>query len=221
MAFAHKINRVTIYGSSFGGEEEWSTGFYMGEHDADADLPSQTLVDALGPLWQTFFTATTSYIGSAWKTAEIKIAQLGTDGKVIADTPVYYTYPTPITGGGTGPNFPPQVALVATLVGPQARGLASKGRMFLPGVMSALDGNGRIADAQRASICTNLKTFLTAVNTHAATDNVVMLASQGRKPPLLGDPVNHEVISVRVGNVYDTQRRRRNALAEAYSTATL
>lgn len=220
MGFAHKVNRVTISGSSFGGEEEWSTGFYFGYTSGDADLPDQATVDAIAPLWQTFFTSSTSYIGNAWKTHEVKMSQLGTDGKTIADSPKYYTYATPLTGGGTGPNFPPQVALVATLVGAEARGLASKGRMFLPGVISALDGNGRLADAARSAICTNLKTFLTAVNALPA-NNVVVLASQGRKAPLLGDPVIKQAISVRVGNVYDTQRRRRNALTEVYSTATL
>lgn len=218
MGFNHKVNRVTISGSSFGGEEEWSTGFYFGYTSGDADLPDQDTVDAIGPLWQTFFTASTSYTGSAWKTHEIKMSQLGTDGKTIADSPKYFTYATPITGGGTGPNFPPQVALVATLVGAEARGLASKGRMFLPGIMSSVDSNGRISDASRTSICNNLKTFLVGVNMLPA-NNVVVLASQGRKPPLLGDPVIKQAINVRVGNVYDTQRRRRNALTEVYSTA--
>lgn len=220
MAFAHKVNRVTISGTMFGGEEEWSTGFYFGYTGGDADLPDQTLVDGIGPLWQTFFTNATSRVSNQWKTSEIKVAQLGTDGKTIPDSPVYYTYPAPITGAYNSPSFPPQCALVATLVGPLPRGLASKGRMFLPGIVGSVDSNGRLGDTDRGTICTNIKTFLTAVNALPA-NNVVVLASKGSLVPGGSAPIIKAAISVRVGNVYDTQRRRRNALTEVYSTATL
>ena len=220
MAFAHKINRVTISGSMFGGEEEWSTGFYVGNASADANTPDQTFVDAIGPLWQTLFTTAANGFNNNYKTHEIKMVQLGTDGKTVPDSQRYYTYPAPITGGYATNTNPPQIALVVTLIGVSARGLASKGRMFLPGTGFAVDVNGRIPTASQTTLTTATKTFLTAVNA-LPENNVVMLASQGRKPPLLGDPVNHEVISIRIGNVFDTQRRRRNALTEVYTTATL
>ncbi len=222
MAFAYKINRVTMSGTSFGGEEQWSTGFYMGYTAGDANLPQQSVVDAIGPLWQTFFLAASSKIHNQWQTTEVKIVQLAVNGTTVPDSQVYYTYPAPISGGGgAGVSvFPPQIALVATLVGPQARGLASKGRMFLPGVTAAVNANGRISDADRGTICTNVRTFLRGVTDIPGEDNVPMLASQGRGLLSVG-AINHEVISVRVGNVYDTQRRRRNALTEAYSTVVL
>lgn len=221
MAFAHKVNRVTMSGSMFGGEEEWSTGFYMGNVSADANLPQQSIVDAIGPLWQTFFTTAANGFNSNYKTHEIKIVQLkATDGKTVPDSQVYYTYPAPITGGYTTNINPPQISAVATLISPIARGLASKGRMFLPGTGFSVDTNGRIPTASQTSLTNNLKTFLRAVN-DLPEDNVILLSSKGRTAPLLGAPVMHEVISVRIGNVYDTQRRRRNALTEVYTTATL
>lgn len=221
MAFAHKVNRITIRGISYGGEEEWTTGFFMGNAGADANAPSQAVVDAMGPLWNTFFTSAANKFGNNFQTTEIKIAQLDVDGHTVADSPKYYTYPAPITGGWNGSGFPPQIALVGTLVGVSPRGLASKGRMFLPGINASLDANGRISASDRLAICTGLRVFLRGVVDIAGEDNVPILASKGR-PGIIPTPgVSHEIISVRVGNVYDTQRRRRNALVEAYSTVNL
>jgi len=221
MPYAFKVNRVTMQGTSFSGEEIWSTGFYLGNVSADADAPTEAMATSIGALWQTFFTHTNSRISSQFQTTEVKIAQLGTDGLTIPDSVKYYTYPAPISGVQGSTLFPPQIALVATLVGPQARGLASKGRMFLPGVSAAVSTNGRISDLNRGEMATNVRTFIRGVVDLAETNNVPLLASQGR-PGIGGTaPVNHEIVSVRVGNVYDTQRRRRNGLAEAYSTVVV
>lgn len=221
MGFSHQVNRVTISGSMYGGEEEWSTGFYMGNVGADSNAPLQSIVDAIGPLWQTLFTTSANGFSNNYKTHEIKIVSLkASDGKTVPDSQVYYTYPAPITGGYATNQNPPQIATVCTLIGVAARGLASKGRMFLPGTGFSVDTNGRIPTANQTALTTGMKTFLTAVNA-LPEDNVILLASQGRKPPLIGGPVMHEVISIRLGNVYDTQRRRRNALTEVYTTQTL
>jgi len=221
MPYAFKVNRVTLQGTSFSGEEIWSTGFYLGNIAADADAPTESLATSIGALWQTFFTHTNSRVSSQFQCTEVKIAQLGTDGNTIPDSVKYFTYPAPISGIQGSTLYPPQVAMVATLVGPVARGLASKGRMFLPGISAAVTTNGRISDLNRGELATNVRTFIRGVSDIAETDNVPILASQGR-PGIGGTaPISREVVSVRVGNVYDTQRRRRNGLAEAYSTVVL
>ena len=49
------------------------------------------------------------------------------------------------------------------------------------------------------------------------------LINASHPPVVIGgpSPVNKVVTTIKVGNVYDTQRRRRNALAESYAAATL
>jgi hypothetical protein len=229
LPYAHQVKRVTISGTSFGGAEQWSTGFYVGAVGADVSNPTQAFADAIRTAWTTFFQSTGAAIGNLWKTDNVKVAQVGTDGKTNLSNVVYAPYGTPIVGGNAAAAFPPQIALVASLENAGARGLAAKGRMYLPGVSAAVNGSGQIATAGVTGITTAMKTFLDAVNAAAPTGERVILASQGRrvKQPdgsyavTPGTAVNADVNRVRVGSVYDTQRRRRNQLVEAYQSSTL
>lgn len=224
--YAHRINKVTLSGTMFGGAEEWSTGFYVGNATADAELPTVQLAEDIATAWETFFEHAQSYISNQYKAEIVKISSFGIDGKANSADTVYASLPNN-TQGARSEMLPPQCALVATLQGPQSRGLASKGRMYLPGVVIGIGNNGQTDPFNTNLICVNLKTFLNAVNASAETDNVVMLASHGQltsagAPKIGGLPaVNHEVISVKIGTVYDTQRRRRNGLSEQYMTNVL
>jgi hypothetical protein len=226
MPFLHRVTRVTIAGTSFGGAEEWSTGFYIGNESADADLPTQQLADDIRTAWQTYFVTSSSYFANTFTSTLVKCSSMGTDGKSSAEDTIYSTFTGNASGARTE-NFPPQVALVATLVSAKARGVGAKGRMYLPGVVAPVDGTGHINGTTQAGILANLDTFLTAVNASTATSNVIVLASQGSlnpdgTPKVGGSaPITKAVTAIRLGNVYDTQRRRRNGLAEAYQSSTL
>jgi hypothetical protein len=93
--------------------------------------------------------------------------------------------------------------------------------MFLPGINANIGADGRLASSNQTDILTNFKTFMSNVNSLQDSPGVIVLASQGRKAPLVGGPANKAVTSVRLGNVYDTQRRRRNQLVEVYQTQPL
>ncbi len=223
--FAYRVTRVTLMGTSFGGAEEWSTGFYMGKENGDAKLPVQQLADDIAAAWRTFFIAGGVTVSSQFEFTLCKVSSFGTDGKSDANDTVYATPSAKTNGAGTG-ILPPQCALVATLTGPQARGLASKGRMYLPGITTPVGGNGKITSTAVSNIGTPLKAFLTAVNASTATDDVVINASHGQLTkgaggqliPKVGGygPVNKAVTGLKIGDVYDTQRRRRNGLVETY-----
>lgn len=229
MAFANSVQRVTISGTSFGGAEIWSTGFYVGIPGADAGVPTQAFADNVRTAWTALFTNTNMGIHSNWKTNQIKVAELGADGKTFLNTVIYAPYGTPIAGASNGSCFPPQIALATTLVADGQRGLAAKGRMYLPGVSLAVGANGQIDVGSVTGMVAKMKTFLDAVNTAAGAGTYVVLASEGRKikgtdgkyTPVPGTAVTQKVTSVRIGSVYDTQRRRRNALVEAYQSQGL
>lgn len=229
-AYAHRVNKVTIAGTCFAGSEEWSTGFYLGATDADAADPGSTTAAALAPLWTTFFTSANSKIASTYKTTMIKVSQLETDGDVDLDMIDIYDYPTAISGASAVAPMPPQISLAATLTSDTQRGLASKGRMYLPGInvtLSASDPHVNSTDVNL--IATQLKTFFDAVNADATVQGYAVLASKGRKVTVLQDPANYfyeggvttRVTGLRVGNVYDTQRRRRNGVSEAFTAKVL
>lgn len=223
MAFANAHVKVTMFGTSCDGAEEWSTGFRMGQEDAGsgnfgigAGFPA-----ALLPLWQTFFTTNANGIHPSWKTVGIKCALILPDGKTDLANVVTAAYATPIAGGGSGQAFPPQIALVAQLAAASPVGLASKGRMYLPGIVKPIASNGQISTADALLVANALRTFLDGAESAANSPGYVINASKGRPGVPFTAPVNRRVTSVRVGTVYDTQRRRRNGLTESYQSAAL
>lgn len=224
MTYAHKVNKVTISGTCFGGSEIWSTGFFLGAEGADAPEVTAPAPNIIADYWQVFFEHAQSEVSWAWLTTEVKVAKLDVTGETVLDEVEYYNYPAAIDGGKQSNGLPPQVSIVATLISSNVRGLASKGRMFLPGLAPNIGQFGKIDAAQLGAIATNLNTFLSAVNDDFGVPGKIILASFGHvtakdlsgKPTGWGPGENKLVEHVRLGDVFDTQRRRRNALNEVY-----
>lgn len=220
MALPHKVARVTLSGNMFGGAEIWSTGFYLGHDLTDHSPIIAEGLDNIGTAWQTFFTNPTSSIPAGYTFTTLKIASINLDGHTVADSALYWSPASAVVGGAGGTPLPPQISLVATLAAAEPRGLATKGRMFLPGINAAVGTDGHISATIIGNISTNLKTFFDAIHNDADTPGNLMLASVGRGP-LHTDGAIRPAVQIRMGNVYDTQRRRRNALTEAYTIKTL
>lgn len=223
MAYANAHVKVTIFGTSCDGAEEWSTGFRMGSEAAGSGNfgIGAGFTAALLPLWQTFFTAAGSKFGSHFKTTGIKCALIMEDGKTSLADVVTESYATPIAGALGAGIMPPQISLVAQLAAASPVGLGAKGRMYLPGISAAMQASGKISSTDATNIANGLRTFLDAAETATNSPGYVINASKGRPGVPFTAPVNRRVTQVRVGDVYDTQRRRRNGLTESYSTAAL
>lgn len=221
MPFADKVVHVTLSGQMLNGAEEWQTGFYVGLSEGTAPVPTQAFTDAVRDAWQTFFTSADSFISNSYSFTQVKAARLGVDGKYDGtDVPVSFPT-TPKWGAWGAGTLPPQVALVATLIGGSGKGLGGKGRMYLPGVSNGVDANGKIPGINVGKIATGIAVFLDAVNASFDSPGVVINASKGHEKLAGIGARNVPVNGVRVGDVYDTQRRRRNSLSETYQTADL
>lgn len=228
-AYPHKVNKVTISGTCYGASEIWSTGFYLGTVTADAPDPGTVAAAAVNTAWNTFFTTSTSKISNAYITTQVKVAQLLTDGSVDLDKVDILTVPTPYAGGGGTIAQIPQVTLAATMTSDNQRGLASKGRMYLPGINSGISlTTAKISSTDVNGIATNLKTFMDAINASTDAPGNVMLASKGHlvkatttTPAFYALGKFANVTGLRVGDVYDTQRRRRDAFTETYTAKVL
>jgi hypothetical protein len=229
MAYAHKVNRVTISGTSFQGAEIWSTGFFLGAEAGDAPAVTVTAPEAVFNLWKTFFIHAQSEISWSYVTTQVKIAGIGTDGKTIEDQVFYHNPSSAPAGGKTSNGWPAQISLVATLQSSIVRGLASKGRMFIPGVQTNMTAGGKADPTQLGIVADKFNTFLSGLNLDPGVPGKLINASFGHKFKIgenaEGEPiydytagVNKVVDWVKIGDVYDTQRRRRNSLTEGYTT---
>jgi hypothetical protein len=86
--------------------------------------------------------------------------------------------------------------------------------MFLPfRTATSLDANGLIVSATTIAVSTNVAAYMSAVNN----------ALSGRRVSVLSATVGgaFPITSVDVGNVVDTQRRRRNQIIEQRSSANV
>lgn len=216
MPYQNRVIRATIFGTMYAGAEEWSTGFYLGMPGSDAANPSEAAAQAIGTAWNAFFENAGSGISWAWKTEGVKLALKGTDGKTIPDQVATYYFSDQPVGAKPDNGYPPQVAVVCTLLAGTGKGLAGKGRMYIPGVSHPLQQGGRMHTDASGTTSANLKTFFDAVNADATVEGVVVNASQGRLAAGGSGPITKVVNEIRVGTVYDTQRRRRNGLVEEY-----
>jgi hypothetical protein len=218
---AHKVVKVTLSGTMLGGQEMWQTGFYVGSATQDAAVPNQAYADAVRDAWVTFWQAASTPISSTYIFTGVKLARLLKNGDYDAGD-VIQSFPTPAKPGASAAGqLPPQCSLVATLVAGSGKGLAGKGRMYLPGVNASMDATGHITTLNAQNTATNLAAFFNTINGSFDAPGEVINVSRGHKNLLGVGARNVPINGIRVGNVYDTQRRRRNALAETYSTAVV
>lgn len=223
---AQKVVHVTLHGHMLNGGEEWQTGFYVGYADQDAQTPTQAYADLVRDQWAAWMATTGSFISYNYTFTAVKAVLLEKNGKYGSNTPVESFPTSAVAGGYTGGEMPPQVALVATLIGGSGKGLGGKGRMYLPGICAPIDPTGHILNTTCQGIATSLAGIFNQLDSSMDAPGHVINVSRGHKTDLLGvvsydNARNVKVNGVRVGNVYDTQRRRRNALAETYYAATV
>jgi hypothetical protein len=229
-AYANTFARVTISGTCAGGAEEWSTGFQLGTEGEDVGSVQNGSAETVAGRWTTFFTQFNNSFSNKYKTTVVKVAVINPNGTTNQDEISYYSYPTPLQGGGSTQALPPQITLAATMTSQYQRGLASKGRMYLPGLNAGINGdNGRIDGSFIGLLATAFKGFLDGVNTDQIGGAQVIIASKGHlvKPWTPGTPKDYVdgrsayVTGCRIGDVYDTQRRRRDGLVETYTSRVL
>lgn len=215
-------HKVTILGTCFGGAEVWTTSFWLGLDGGGtfAD-PTQGEADAIATAWQTFFTTASSAISSRYQTTAIKVSEVLANGTSNPNLTKYHTYGTPISGAAGSTANPPQCALVATLTSARQRGYASKGRMYLPGINTTVGTDGRLLTSAVDPTATNLKTFFDSVNSTNGLSLYAILNSAATTGVPSHSALQVRVTGLKIGNVFDTQRRRRNGLTETYTAKVL
>jgi len=115
-----------------------------------------------------------------------------------------------LVGTGTDEPLPPQNAVVVSLRS-NTPTRAGRGRFFLPSPVVTTVIDQRLDSAAQTDILHGAQAMLNHMN------------GLGMTPVIFHrfDPTVTEVVSIDVGDVFDTQRRRRNKLVETRVSATL
>lgn len=123
---------------------------------------------------------------------------------------------TPVRGTVEGNGMPQQTLCISLLTGAK-RGLASRGRFYPPATVLSLGSDGTVGDSAVTRVAQAARTLINSLNNWPGTDTPF----NGQVIVLGGNGVTRNVTAVSVGNVMDTQRRRRNKLRERYTTIPL
>lgn len=198
------------------GAEVWQCGVHFAPQPGMAGVgPSfggfsmSDVADAI----KAFHTNSEVYIASDVRLEWVKAAHLKTDGEYASEPRVQAV--TPQVFGGS--SFAPQVlqaSICVTLDSETTLGRAKTGRFYLPcpAVPRTL-GTASIGDTNATNVALHAKTMLNAVKGEISqVEQAYYLAVMSK----VGTGITKPVLSIKVGNVIDTQRRRRNAVTERY-----
>lgn len=197
----------------------WTTE--LGINDFD---PADYLFNEARPAFDTWLGS--SFFPSSTRLRTLKIYPIRSpDGKVepappfATGTPVVLTWKggsEPLGGGGSS-RAPLQIAMVASHRTGQV-GRPGRGRMFLPTPGPAFIGaDGLLSVGTPAAVATAQKTLLESLQLSFGVGGISCY-------PIVtgGTFTKYAMINqVRVGNVPDTQRRRRRALPETYDSVSV
>jgi hypothetical protein len=184
---------VTVTGTLFGGEV-WSNSWAF-----KSTAPSPDPQDAVDILHE-FYT----FLYTNLPAISNECAAVDADARILS-TPADVTVSwESVTGGGGFNLIPTECALRLSMTGVDG----AKGGPFLAGFGTAGIGDGGV-------ISSGYKAEVTSALTAMAADLVASDWTLGLRRPTVTEV--EEVVSVRVGQVFDAIRRRRNDLPENYT----
>lgn len=205
-----------------------TTGAYDSASDADASMglhctadwswgeltgpvvnPISYLQNQGVPAWAALIGA--SVVSSNVLLKDVRLYPMQGDGRAFESRVAIASIDTPVPGGRSGDMLPPQTAIVGSWrtrrPGPKGRG-----RIYLPATTeSGTDSDGRMQGTMQGDAADALQAFLEALTVETAFPT-----GSHVRPIVTGDPwTQYAVItSLDVGNIFDTQRRRRRSLVE-------
>jgi len=201
------------WGGTLPGGDIFSCGLRMASAAGDAAaLPDVTdaLATAAGQIVGGFHQDPNTGVSPTCVMTYAKLNVIGKDGKYKFTNTHEYT-PIGLPGSGaSGLRYPNQVTLAISLMTDFTRGPAHRGRFYLPMPTFYTQDDGRITSADALRVKTTAYNMVNQLNDNIPGFNVQVFSRKD------GAAAHRLVTDINVGRVYDTQRRRRNALTEAY-----
>lgn len=217
MTYTDPLIKLSFGGTMADGLEIWSCGLTMawiqeptnypvGFQDWQQDFPAY--VAAI----ESFVSNPDSRVPSGVQLTWVKAALIDVDGSYMT-API--ESPAVAVGGDSG-GYIPQGALVYTLVSLKWKDPGRYNRFYLPTSVPTASTGWRLTEAQADAAAAACGLFINALDT---------IGNNSSTTPVVASPVGTGttiiISEVRVGRLIDTQRRRRNAIAEDYSTVPI
>lgn len=222
---AYPVHYLFSFGGTLmGGTEIWTNNIrFVGTGTADEEYDEADLAQGLTEVMRDGFALTgaaalgySNLVRLEWG----KFNQIGTDGKYTSGSTTYvHDLPSPgVVGPSPAGSGAPQLAMAVSWGTARARGTASRGRIYIPMPVPIPTTNGRFPQGNAQAYANAWAAQIDRLN-----DRVQNL---GQERPIAAvvsgvDGSWSPIQTVRVGDVLDTIRSRRNALVENYSTASV
>lgn len=211
--------RITFGGTIYGEQDIWSCGINFARRNPDGDYPeewfdrAQEVSDEVDIAVTNWFTDSDMQICSAAALTWVKAAWIGTDGLYLADAGVTDIGPNVV--GTKVTNSAPQLSTAITFETTRRRAPGKHGRIFPPMNVPSIGADGHIPSAQADNMALRTSELLTDLMSkiEVVYDSILVpiVASQKTDD-------HQEIVYVKVGDVVDTQRTRRNAFQEKYTS---
>lgn len=175
-------------------------------------IPMNQFVDDLVLDAKAFWGLISSFYAPQTSLAFVKANVIGTDGFYVNKAESFRRDFPEVTGFGPGNTLPSEVAFVVTLMTDAARGLASKGRVYLPAPASgnSLAINGRVAVPYMTACRDAVAQLVRDVGNAPGVDGGEGIADVAVMSEVR-EGATRRVTAVRTDDLWDTQRRRGNA----------
>lgn len=218
--------KLTFGGQLAAGQDEWNCGINLAaENDAlipiggvdlerAFDLYVEEMQDDIVTIFSAYVSDILMSIPAGATLDYVKLALIGEDGKYVKEAAVFEV--VGVNGGANNP-YIPQVSLVMTLQSEKFRDPGKYNRFYLPTVVPIGSNNYRPSNTLRmAERTADLLSVLT--REMSPFNNAVRVYPAAVSSSDKIDEAYREIKYVKVGNVFDTQRRRRNKIGETYAT---
>lgn len=218
--------KLTFGGQLAAGQDEWNCGINLtAQNDAlipiggvdlerAFDLYVEEMQDDIVTIFSAYVSDITTKIPSGATLDYVKLALIGTDGKYVKEAAVFEVIGVT---GGAGNAYVPQVSLVMTLQSEKFRDPGKYNRFYLPTIAPTNTQGYRPANT--LAIAERTADLLSVLTREMSPfNNAVRVVPAAVSSSDKIDEPYREIKYVKVGNVFDTQRRRRNKIGEIYST---
>lgn len=194
---------------------DWSIGFHVSAVTGVAAALASAVADGFADMWDGVPSGTNA-VKTLYDVAtladDVLVDELESDN---VHNAAQATSTLTLAGTGSGFPLPPQNAVVISKVSslPSRRG---RGRMYMPPPTVDTDDSGRLDTAARDIFAVGAKNMFTTISTAAGGAYELVIVHPDFIPSAFT-----AFTQVKVGDVFDTQRNRRNKLKEAYNIQSI